>query len=83
MDGDAVDSDLFLQTLWRMLRAERLCDELSRQARKSIVISLHASPAGMLLATDLATTIEKASDGLLAAGYALRKMVLTKTGMTA
>ncbi|NDP61192.1 DUF47 family protein [Polaromonas sp.] len=81
--GDAVDSDLFLQTLWRMLRAERLCDELSRQARKSIVISLHASPAGLLLASDLATTIEKASDGLLAAGYALRKMVLTKTGMTA
>jgi uncharacterized protein Yka (UPF0111/DUF47 family) len=81
--GDAADSDLFLQTLWRMLRAERLCDELSREARKSIVISLHASPAGMLLATDLATTIEKASDGLLAAGYALRKMVLTKTGMTA
>lgn len=81
--GDAADSDLFLQTLWRMLRAERLCDELSRQARKSIVISLHASPAGMLLASDLATTIEKASDGLLAAGYALRKMVLTKTGMTA
>ncbi|MDI1341493.1 DUF47 family protein [Polaromonas sp.] len=81
--GDAADSDMFLQTLWRMLRAERLCDELARQARKSIVLSLHASPAGMLLASDLAATIEKASDALLAAGYALRKMVLTKTGMSA
>jgi uncharacterized protein Yka (UPF0111/DUF47 family) len=81
--GEASDSDVFLQTLWRMLRAERLCDELSRQARKMIVIWLHASPAGMLLATDLATTIEKASDALLSAGYALRKMVLTKTGMSA
>ena len=80
--GDAADSDMFLQTLWRMLRAERLCDELSRQARKSIVLSLHTSPAGMLLASDLAATIEKASDALLAAGYALRKMVLTKTGMS-
>ena len=81
--GEPVDSELFLQTLWRMLRAERLCDELSRQARMTIVRTLHASPAGLLLASDLAATIEKASDGLLAAGYALRKMVLTKTGMSA
>ncbi|MFZ3141753.1 DUF47 family protein [Polaromonas sp.] len=81
--GDPADSDLFLQTLWRMLRAERLCDELSRQARRRIVDSLHASPAGLLLANDLTATIEQASDGLLAAGYALRKMVLTKTGMSA
>ena len=81
--SDPADSELFLQTLWRMLRAERLCDELSRQARMTIVRTLHASPAGLLLASDLAATIEKASDGLLAAGYALRKMVLTKTGMSA
>jgi uncharacterized protein Yka (UPF0111/DUF47 family) len=79
--GDPADSELFLQTLWRMLRAERLCDELSRQARVTIVRTLYASPAGLFLASDLATTIEKASDGLLAAGYALRQMVFTKTGM--
>jgi uncharacterized protein Yka (UPF0111/DUF47 family) len=79
--GDPADSELFLQTLWRMLRAERLCDELSRQARVTIVRTLHASPVGLFLASDLATTIEKASDGLLAAGYALRQMVFTKTGM--
>lgn len=80
--GDPADSQLFLLTLWRMLRAERLCDELSRQARVTIIQSLHASPAGLLLASDLAATIEKASDGLLAAGYALRKMVITKTEMS-
>jgi uncharacterized protein Yka (UPF0111/DUF47 family) len=80
--GEPADSQLFLQTLWRMLRAERLCDELSRQARMTIIQSLHASPAGLLLASDLAATIEKASDGLLAAGYALRKMVITKTEMS-
>lgn len=80
--GDPIDSDLFLQTLWRMLRAERLCDELARQARRSIVCALHASPAGILLASDLAATIEKASDGLLDAGYALRQMVFTKTGIS-
>jgi uncharacterized protein Yka (UPF0111/DUF47 family) len=81
--GDPLDSELFLQTLWRMLHAERLCDELSRQARMAIVRSLHASPAELMLASDLANTIEKASDSLLAAGYALRQMVLTKTGMSA
>ena len=81
--SDPLDSELFLQTLWRMLHAERLCDELSRQARMAIIRSLHASPAELLLASDLANTIEKASDSLLAAGYALRQIVLTKTGMSA
>jgi uncharacterized protein Yka (UPF0111/DUF47 family) len=80
--GEAADSELFLQTLWRMLRAERLCDELSRQARVTIVRSLPASPGGLLLASDLASMIEKASDSLLAAGYALRQMVFTKSGMS-
>lgn len=80
--GDAADSDLFLQALWRMLRAERQCDALSRQARMIIITSLADSPAGLMLASDLANTIEKASDGLLASGYALREMVLTKTGVS-
>jgi uncharacterized protein Yka (UPF0111/DUF47 family) len=81
--GDVTDSELFLQTLWRMLRAERLCDELSRQARVTIVRSLSTSPAELLLASDLASMIEKASDSLLVAGYALRQMVFTKSGISA
>lgn len=81
--GDPADADLFLQTLWRMLRAERLCDELSRQARITIVRTLATTPASLLLASDLANTIEKASDGLLAAGHALREMVINKTGISA
>jgi uncharacterized protein Yka (UPF0111/DUF47 family) len=80
--GDPADSELFLQTLWRMLRAERLCDELSRQARMTIVRMLHAMPAELLLASDLAKTIEQASDGLLAVGHTLRQMVLNKTGIS-
>jgi len=79
---DPSDSDQFLRTLWRMLRAEQLCDELLRQARMTIVRTLHASAAGFYLATNLADTIEQASDDLLAAGYALRTMVLAKTGMS-
>ena len=81
--GDPLDSESFLQTLWRMLHAERLCDELSRHARMTIVCVIAASPAAVLLASDLANTIEKASDHLLAAGYALRRMVLAKTGLVA
>lgn len=81
--GDATDSELFLQALWRMLRAERLCDDLLRQARQTILQTLHAAPADLLLANELAATIEEASDSLLVAGYLLRQMVLAKTGKPA
>jgi uncharacterized protein Yka (UPF0111/DUF47 family) len=81
--SDPGETELFLQTLWRILRAERICDDLSRQARVTIVRSLHDSPAGFLLASDLVDTIEKASDSMLAVGYALRKLVLNKTGISA
>jgi uncharacterized protein Yka (UPF0111/DUF47 family) len=81
--GDPADNEIFLQTLWRMLRAERLCDELARRARITIIASLHDSAAGMMLATDLAAAIEKASDALLAVGYSLRQMVFSKAGMPA
>ncbi len=80
---DTADSDAFLQTLWRMLRAERLCDDLLRAARQHIVQTLHAQPAAMLLATELAATIESASDALVATGYTLRQMAFQKTGVPA
>ncbi len=81
--ADGPDSELFLQTLWRMLRAERQCDELFRQARTAMVKNLRSAPADLMLANDLAATLEKATDNLLRAGYALRQMVLNKTGMSA
>lgn len=81
--GEPADSELLLQTLWRMLRAERICDELERQARMVIVRTLHASPASLLLAHDLAGAIESASDALLGVGYSLRQMVFNKSGMPA
>lgn len=80
---EPADSEAFLQALWRMLRAERLCDDLLRSARARIVHGLHATPALFSLATELAATIEKATDSLLRAGYALRKLVFNKSGMTA
>lgn len=78
--GDCADSDSFLQALWRMLRAEKICDDLLRQARLTVLQSLHASPAEFFLANDLAATIENATDSLLTVGYSLRRMVFAKTG---
>ncbi len=80
---DASDSEVFLQTLWRMLRAERQCDELLRQARLNILQNLHSRPAELMLANDLAARLEEASDSLLETGYALRAMVFTNTGVSA
>jgi len=80
---DPADSDAFLQALWRMLRAERICDDLLRSARVRIVQTLHSSPVTCSLATELAATIENATDSLLSAGYALRKLVFDKSGMSA
>ena len=80
--ADGSDSELFLQTLWRMLRAERQCDELFRQARITMVKHLHNAPVNLMLASDLAATLEQATDNLLRVGYALRQMVLNKTGMS-
>lgn len=80
---EPADSEAFLQALWRMLRAERICDDLLRTARARIVQTLHATPVVFLLATELAATIENATDSLLTAGYALRKLVFNKSGMSA
>ena len=54
---EPADSEAFLQALWRMLRAERICDDLLRSARARIVQTLHATPALFSLATELAATI--------------------------
>jgi len=80
---EPADSEAFLQALWRMLRAERMCDDLLRSARIRITQTLHSSPANFSLASELASTIENATDSLLTAGYALRKLVFNKSGMSA
>lgn len=77
-ESDPSDGEAFLQALWRMLRAERICDDLSRQARRVVVEHLHAQPALFQLANELTATLEKATDSLLEAGYTLRRMVLAR-----
>jgi hypothetical protein len=48
-----------------------------------MVKNLRNAPVDLMLANDLAATLEKATDNLLRVGYALRQMVLNKTGMSA
>ena len=81
--ADASDNEDFLQSLWRMLRAERRCDELLRQARVTVLEHLHQQAAALMLANDLANTLEEASDSLLRSGYALRELVLEGHGVSA
>jgi uncharacterized protein Yka (UPF0111/DUF47 family) len=78
-DSDAADSDAFLAASWNVLRAERECDELLRSARRTILASIRDA-ASLMLANDLAMTLELASDRLLVAGYALRDLVFNEGG---
>ena len=80
--SDASDNDAFLASLWAVLHAERQCDELLRQARRVILSTLDDAPS-LMLANDLAAALELASDRLLAAGYGLREMALSKAGAVA
>jgi uncharacterized protein Yka (UPF0111/DUF47 family) len=75
--SDAADNDAFLAASWAVLHAERQCDELLRHARRVILKAIENAPA-LMLANDLAVTLELASDRLLAAGYSLRELVFSK-----
>ena len=77
--SDAADSDAFLAASWNVLRSERECDELLRNARRTILASIRDA-ASLMLANDLAMTLELASDRLLVAGYALRDVAFDQAG---
>ena len=79
--GLSEDSDAFLAATWAVLRAERQCDDLLRQARRAILRTVEDAPS-LMLANDLAMTLELASDRLLSASYALREVVFNKAGAT-
>jgi uncharacterized protein Yka (UPF0111/DUF47 family) len=80
VESSAVDNDEFLAATWRVLQAERQCDGLLRDARQVILGEIKDAPS-LMLANDLAATLEGASDRLLAAGYALRDVAFDKTGV--
>ena len=80
--SETLDHDEFLTATWGVFRAERQCDELLRQARRAIMESITDAPS-LVLANDLAMTLELASDRLQTAAYALRDVVLSKAGSAA
>jgi uncharacterized protein Yka (UPF0111/DUF47 family) len=80
--SSAGDNEAFLAALWAVLHAERQCDELLRQARR-VLLNVLDDAASLMLANDLAAALELASDRLLAAGYGLRELALSKAGAVA
>jgi uncharacterized protein Yka (UPF0111/DUF47 family) len=80
--SDATDNDAFLSAIWRVLKAERECDELLRDARRVILHVVEDAPS-LMLATDLAAALEEASDKLLSTAYALRDVAFDKAGVRA
>ena len=77
--SDAADNDAFLRATWQVLQAERQCDALLRDARRVILGAVQDAPS-LMLANDLAGTLELASDRLLAAAYALRELAFDNAG---
>lgn len=73
------DSDVLLQTLWQIIRAEQFCDNLLRECRVLVIKELHQKPIEYSLASDLANAIESASDSLLTSSYGLRQIVFSNT----
>lgn len=71
----AADSDEFLAASWRVLQAERQCDELLRTARRALAHECrkHADAVALTLGNELAAALELASDALLALSYGLRE----------
>jgi uncharacterized protein Yka (UPF0111/DUF47 family) len=77
--SDAADHDEFLDASWRVLQAERQCDELLRSTRRTLAREVK-DPASLLLGNDLAAALEQASDALLALGYGLREHAFRRAG---
>ena len=78
-DSELTDNDAFLGATWAVLRAERQCDELLRHARRILLQEIDDAPS-LMLANDLAQTLELASDRLLSAGYGLRDVAFNQAG---
>ncbi|GAA0767005.1 phosphate transport regulator [Ideonella azotifigens] len=78
--SEAADNDAFLRATWRVVQAEQACDALLRDARREMLAAIQDAPS-LMLANDLACTLELASDRLLVAAYALRDLVFGTAGV--
>jgi hypothetical protein len=80
-DSETVDNEAFLAATWHVLQAERRCDSLLRDARRSILGAIADAPS-LMLANDLAGALESTSDRLLTAAYGLREVAFDRAGVT-
>ncbi|MCA1769269.1 MAG: hypothetical protein LC652_04715 [Halomonas sp.] len=75
----AEDHEEFVAALWRVLSAERRCDILLREVRRTLM--LHVSDAVTLnLGTEFALALERSTDALLSTGFGLRKLAFSRMG---
>ncbi|MFM2404805.1 MAG: hypothetical protein RL223_2685 [Pseudomonadota bacterium] len=65
------DQEAFMAATRRVLQAERRCDELLREARRTLARDLRDA-AALMFATELALALERASDHLLTLVHGLR-----------
>lgn len=79
-ESSGEDHDEFVAALWRVVNAERQCDNLLREARRALAGNV-GDAATLVLATDFAEALERASDKLLATGYGLRKLAFSRVGV--
>jgi uncharacterized protein Yka (UPF0111/DUF47 family) len=77
--SEAADHDDFLDASWRVLQAERQCDELLRGTRRALAREVKDA-ASLVLGNELAAALEQASDALLALGYGLREHAFKRAG---
>lgn len=77
--SDSADQDDYLDASWRVLQAERQCDELLRSARRALAAKV-SDAASMVLGNEFAAALELASDRLLVVGYALRDHAFRRVG---
>jgi uncharacterized protein Yka (UPF0111/DUF47 family) len=75
----AADHDEYLAASWRVVQAERQCDELLRAARRALAREV-SDAASLLLGNELAAALEQASDALLALSYGLREHAFRRIG---
>ncbi len=69
------DGSLLMSYNWQIMRAEKNCDELYREAKRVIVQSVTHAQA-LLLANDLIGALEKTTDCLLMTNFQLRNLAL-------
>lgn len=77
--GSAEDHEAFLAVTWRAVDAERQCDELLREVRRALVRQVNDA-VSLNLATDFASSIEQATDALLATSFGVRALAIDSIG---